>query len=93
MGKIKKKKQNHRPLAEDILEPYTLKSPRREKQRSAKRKDDPEDVRCTSFCRTDLENVYCWLLDHNIKIEHNLSLFWMYFSVCISLLFNFFAVH
>ena len=42
MGKEKAKR--HRPLAEDILQPYAVKKASRRKDREHRRKDDAEEV-------------------------------------------------
>lgn len=43
MGKEKAKR--HRPLAEDILQPYAVKKAARRKDRESRRKEDTEEVR------------------------------------------------
>ena len=43
MGKEKAKR--HRPLAEDILQPYAVTKAARRKDRESRRKEDTEEVR------------------------------------------------
>ena len=43
MGKEKAKR--HRPLAEDILQPYAVTKAARRKERESRRKEDTEEVR------------------------------------------------